>query len=177
MMKKNAVLSNDHKELSSQMEILLHRLHAISKQEGTVPTTATPSPSSYTSYDNQGQYMVDARPITAPIAVPSHSNAPFAEIDEIQTESPAARAGLRLRDQMIRFGHITGQTPAPMQAIASLLASSEGKKIETVVLRREGGEDGGVGAAAGASLVTLRLTPQKWEGRGLLGCHLQPFRA
>jgi len=55
------------------------------------------------------------------------------------------------------------QTPNPLQAIARLLGESEGRRIESEWAR-------------GGQLVKVALTPQRWAGRGLLGCHLQPLR-
>lgn len=98
-----------------------------------------------------------------PIAVPATSTTPFAKIDEVAEGSPAATAGVRLGDLMVSFGHVTAQTPNVLQAVARLLAASEGQGVVTVVLR-----DG--------ARVTLTVRPQQWEGRGLLGCHLQPLR-
>jgi 26S proteasome non-ATPase regulatory subunit 9 len=46
--------------------------------------------------------------------------------------------------------------------VAQLLGNSEGKAVPTVVVR-------------GGAVVNLTLTPQKWLGRGLLGCHLRPL--
>lgn len=145
-------LSNDHKDLTRQMEILLHRLHAISRKE---------MPSSTAESEGLGESVAEAR-IADPIAVPSSSSKPFAKIDEISPNSPASSGGLLLGDEMVRFGHVTLQTPNYMTAVASALARAEDKEIEVEVLRE-------------GSKVVLKLKPQKWSGRGLLGCHLQPF--
>lgn len=153
------MLSNDHKELSTQIEILLHRLHALSRDSGSA-TLSVPSPS---DGDDLG-VRVQGHQLADPIAVPSRSIHPFAEIDEVSEGSPAATAGLRVGDLMVSFGRVTAQTPNVLQAVAAALAASEGKPIETVVLRSGVGE------------VKLTLVPQQWGGRGLLGCHLQPLR-
>lgn len=49
-----------------------------------------------------------------------------------------------------------------MARVAGVLAASEGSPVEALLLRQ--------GAA-----VALTLTPRKWAGRGLLGCHLKPL--
>ncbi|KAH7623238.1 hypothetical protein Ndes2526B_g01659 [Nannochloris sp. 'desiccata'] len=157
---KVRMLSNDHKELTTQMEIIIHRLHAMSKDTGTV---SLPAAAAGGTADYGGVSHVDARPIADPLAVPSRSTHAFAEVDEVAEESPAAAAGLQIGDLMIRFAHVTSQTPNFLSAVAGALAAGEGKELEAVVLRN--GEE-----------VKLRLIPQKWEGRGLLGCHLQPLR-
>ena len=43
-----------------------------------------------------------------------------------------------------------------------VLAASEGQAVPTALLRN-------------GMPVLLILTPQRWAGRGLLGCHLQPL--
>ena len=40
--------------------------------------------------------------------------------------------------------------------------ANEGKEVEAQWLRMGG-------------VLTLKLTPQKWNGRGLIGCHLRPL--
>ena len=154
------MLSNDHKELTTQMEILLHRLHAITRDTGT---SSLPSAAAGATADYGGASHVDARPIADPLAVPSRSTHAFAEIDEVAENSPAAASGLQVNDLMVRFAHVTSQTPNFLNAVAGALTAGEGKELEAVVLRN--GEE-----------VKLKLIPQKWEGRGLLGCHLKPLR-
>jgi len=136
----------------------LHQLHAISQDPG-IRTPSTPSASVPTALQGGGP---SALKVTAPVTVLAASDAyPFALIDEISEESPAAIAGFKLGDLIARFAHITYQTPDPLQAMVGALAASEGRPIEAVVLRE-------------GSRVHIVLIPQKWAGRGLLGCHLQP---
>jgi len=142
------------------MEIILHRLHAMSKDTGTasLPAAGAEGTADYGDFSH-----VEARPIADPLAVTSRNTRAFAEIDEVAESSPAAAAGLQIGDLMIRFAHVTSETPNVLGAVAGALAAGEGKELEAVVLRN--GQE-----------VKLRLIPQKWEGRGLLGCHLQPLR-
>ena len=51
-----------------------------------------------------------------------------------------------------------------MAALAGLVGRSENRELQVVVQR-----------AAEAHPTSLTLVPRKWEGRGLLGCHLQPM--
>jgi 26S proteasome non-ATPase regulatory subunit 9 len=142
------------------MEIILHRLHAMSKDTGSksLPTAITGGTEDYGIFSR-----VDARPIADPLAVTSRNTHAFAEVDEVADNSPAAAAGLQIGDLMIRFAHVTSQTPNFLGAVAGALAAGEGKELEAVVLRN--GKE-----------VKLRTIPQKWDGRGLLGCHLKPLR-
>ena len=150
-----AVLSNDHKELSSQMETLIHRLHALSRDSGDAgPAVTQPEEEGIGGNEREG-----GRAVAAPLAVAAYNRRPFAVIDEVSHASPAETAGLKVGDKIVQFGHIGIETPTPIQAVASLLSTSEGRHIECMVSR-------------GAEMVKLRLMPQGWEGRGLLGCHL-----
>lgn len=49
-----------------------------------------------------------------------------------------------------------------LQQVAQELAPHEDQPVQTVFLR------------AGQQ-VQLELVPRRWEGRGLLGCHLRPL--
>ena len=49
-----------------------------------------------------------------------------------------------------------------LQRVAAAIGENENRAVSVVVLRQ--GEH-----------LTLSLTPRKWEGRGLLGCHLRPL--
>jgi 26S proteasome non-ATPase regulatory subunit 9 len=56
----------------------------------------------------------------------------------------------------------SGGVSAVLQAVAAELQAHEGRPVSTAWLR------------AGQQL-ELQLTPQRWDGRGLLGCHLRPL--
>lgn len=149
-----AVLSNDHKELSARIEKLLHELHVQRVQPPQ--RAATP-------------------PIAADIGAGLRA---FANIDEVTEGSPAAAAGVMVGDKLLALGRVTA-TSGGMAALPGLLQvrvhddmmtvhahsvhqSSEGTALRALV-RRDGRS------------VTLQLTPQRWGGRGLLGCHLVPL--
>lgn len=157
-----AALTNDHKALSRQLEALLHQLHSLSNEAragGGGGTSPQARPDSHPAVAAAGLSAAGGGPATSSAgAVPP----PFAVVDELTPGSPAAEAGLQLGDQLCRFGGVTRQTPGALAAMAAALQASEGRAVETVVLRH------------GAPLV-LALTPRRWDGRGLLGCHLRPL--
>ncbi|KAG2452197.1 hypothetical protein HYH02_003228 [Chlamydomonas schloesseri] len=131
----------------------------------------------------------------APLAQPSGpALMPFALVDEVSEGSPAAAAGLQVGDLLCAFGEVSGAAPAAedgaatssssslseaatastasapasvpsallLQRVAGVLGASEGRAVAATVLRQ------------GAPLA-VSLTPQRWSGRGLLGCHLKPL--
>lgn len=144
-------MSEDHKVLSDKIERLLHQLHAKSREDVELS-----SPPFHTT-------VVGGHDVAAPLAVPSASTYPFAIIDEIEEKSPAKDAGLQLGDKIILCGHVTGQTPNCIQAMGNLVSQSENKPLNVVVYRNN-------------EQLTLELCPKKWAGRGLLGCHVKPYK-
>ncbi|KAJ8286264.1 hypothetical protein GJAV_G00036430 [Gymnothorax javanicus] len=89
--------------------------------------------------------------------------APFARVDAITPGSPASQAGLRVGDEIIEFGSINTGNFQTLQNIASVVQHSEGKALSITVVRE-------------GQTVHLSLTPQRWSGRGLLGCNILPLR-
>ena len=87
---------------------------------------------------------------------------PFAEIDEVASESPAATAGLRVGDTLLKFGTLHARNHDGLRALARLTQRSVGEAIGLLVRR-------------GEEHVRLELRPRRWAGQGLLGCHLRPL--
>ncbi|EFJ47083.1 hypothetical protein VOLCADRAFT_61851 [Volvox carteri f. nagariensis] len=89
---------------------------------------------------------------------------PFALVDEVSGGSPAEAAGLQVGAPSccVQVGAASSAGQSLLQAVAAVLAASEGRPVAARVLRQ------------GAPL-ELSLTPLRWSGRGLLGCHLQPL--
>lgn len=97
---------------------------------------------------------------------------PFAIIDEISPDSPASTAGLELNDLLLQFDNIDHTTNHyNFTAIAKLLSEKEGQIVRVTVRRCKTMEWGEVIE----EIVDLELMPQKWAGRGLLGCHIRRY--
>ncbi|KAF7669891.1 hypothetical protein LDENG_00100610 [Lucifuga dentata] len=88
---------------------------------------------------------------------------PFVRVDEVTQGSPACTAGLRVGDEVIEFGSVNTGNFQNLQNIASMVQHSEGKPLRVTAIR-----DG--------QRVQMSLTPQRWSGRGLLGCNIVPIR-
>ncbi|KAL0565877.1 putative 26S proteasome regulatory subunit [Marasmius crinis-equi] len=89
----------------------------------------------------------------------------FARVDGVAPGSPAAEAGLRREDLVVKFGHLihTSFTSTSLQPLAEVVAANENQSISIKVLR-----DG--------NPVFLSFVPRKgWGGRGMLGCHIVPL--
>ncbi len=127
--------------------------------------------------DAGGPAPMDAAPAPPPAPPPAPAPPPpppppsvaFALIDEVSPVSPAEAAGMQVGDALLSLdsvrvasGALADGAAAAMRALAPAVAAAEGRPVAVWVLR-------------GGSRVALTLTPRRWEGRGLLGCHLRPL--
>ncbi|XP_072921674.1 26S proteasome non-ATPase regulatory subunit 9 [Hemitrygon akajei] len=87
----------------------------------------------------------------------------FAKVDTVSPGSPASMSGLQVGDEIVEFGSVNTQNFQNLQNIAKVVQHSEGKPISITVTRN--GQN-----------VHLSLTPQRWSGRGLLGCNIVPLQ-
>lgn len=192
-----AVLKNDHSNIMSQLQSLMHVALAPPKHPNHVQTpvksdvgrmTTSTSSSGTTHAANSGndlnlsqnneiaqpdasQSQSQPQPQPQPQTTVRDNRVPFALVDSVAPESPSAEAGLQVNDRIVAFGAISLRsfsTPADaMAALPGLLSSHENIPID-VIVHREGSSTGSF---------TLRLTPKRWSGRGMLGCHVVPTEA
>jgi membrane-associated protease RseP (regulator of RpoE activity) len=123
------------------------------RQPRSAPPASTPPPSTPTQQATDSP-MVDANPPPNPPTEPPLR--PFAVVDEVTPGSPGEVDGLRLGDQLLRFGGVLAESPNMLQGVAAELQGGVGRAVEVEVLRR--GEK-----------LALGVTPRSWSGRGLLG--------
>ncbi|KZT57291.1 hypothetical protein CALCODRAFT_555486 [Calocera cornea HHB12733] len=93
---------------------------------------------------------------------------PFARVDGVMPQSPASQAGLQRDDLLLAFGPLSTVThptlARDLAALASATQQSQNRDM-TVVVRR------------GGERKSLVLRPRTgWGGRGMLGCHIVPYR-
>lgn len=141
--------------MSDEIESLLHKLHAMSRGEDRSSSFVAP-PMHTTS-------GVPAGSVAAPIGVPASSTVPFAVVDEVLEGSPAHEADVRVGDEIVSCGHVTGQTPNSIETMGRLISESENMDVHVVVLRDD-------------ERIELNLRPRTWSGRGVLGCHVMPMK-
>ena len=141
------MLRNDLKAKNTELERALEALHALGPAVFTIPVVPAGSAVGGGSGGPRG--------------------APIAFVDSVSTGSPADSAGLQPGDRILSFGPLhSGSGKAPgevLPAIGALVGSSENAPIVVTVLRGDA-----------APPLALTLTPRRWEGRGLLGCHVLP---
>ncbi|GAB9475195.1 hypothetical protein Gpo141_00012297 [Globisporangium polare] len=92
---------------------------------------------------------------------------PFAQVLHVKDGSPAMEASLQAGDLLVDFGGITSSTANCLLLIAKKVKNSVNREIELVVLRPE---------QESFIRESLSLRPRKWQGKGLLGCQLNPFK-
>ncbi|KAL2612764.1 hypothetical protein R1flu_024456 [Riccia fluitans] len=167
-----AVLRNDHKKITDQIEQNLHVLHSGSLMrdsslpqkrsadgEVTRPLRISPALAVAVAGGPSSSYERD-EPVNMEIErTPMYT--PFAVFDEVTAGSPAEQDGIRLGDLLVKFGNVEGGSDL-LPRLASEGQRNEGVAVEVVVLR-----DG--------IRVHLTITPRQWSGRGLLGCHIRPL--
>uniref|UniRef100_A0A8C6TXD6 26S proteasome non-ATPase regulatory subunit 9 n=1 Tax=Neogobius melanostomus TaxID=47308 RepID=A0A8C6TXD6_9GOBI len=108
--------------------------------------------------ERRGEAVAHDDPMEAELSLPS----PFARVDAVTAGSPAHTAGLRVGDEVIEFGSVNSYNFQNLQNVASVVQHSEGKALRVVVVRS-------------GQRSPMTLTPQRWSGRGLLGCNIVPI--
>lgn len=126
-------------------------------------------------------------PSAGAAATTNEKRRPFAKVDAVASDSPAAHAGIKVGDLVTRFGPLHADNHDRLRALARLVpdVAEEGGTIQLAVLRRSNGsidraEDGDDSSSTNYDddrkwgALTLPLRPMPFSGRGLLGCHIVP---
>jgi 26S proteasome non-ATPase regulatory subunit 9 len=124
-------------------------------------------------------------------APPAALEAPFAKVNSVVADSPAATAGLQVGDTITKFGWVDWTNHERLSRVAEAVSQNEGVRritlhrmpssacmhdayqwqIPITVKALRPNPSGGP-----AETVEMQLTPRRnWGGRGLLGCHLLPM--
>ncbi|CEO95165.1 Nas2 N-terminal domain-containing protein [Plasmodiophora brassicae] len=158
---------NDHKRVVARLADVLGEYHDAmrnNKAPAEVPVTQhQPLPTVVSA---------DERPTDIEVTEPGPPEAApliaFAVIDSVDEGSPAFTAGCRTGDRILQFGSVNlarhQSERDALGAVGELVHRSVERPI-AVVIARDGFADP----------ITIVVTPRRWDGRGLLGCHLQPF--
>jgi len=159
-----AVLKTDYTHLSDALERSLHALHAAARAGGAAASPSASEPKRpRLDADSSGPAAMDTSEGSEPPLAPPL--VAFALIDEVSADSPASEAGLCVGDALLSLGDVrcaSGGASAALAALGPQVAAAEGRALAVAVLRR-------------GERVALTLTPRRWAGRGLLGCHLRPL--
>jgi len=167
---KLARLQTDYRLLMEEIEKFLVLIHSQAEKNSSTIS----SPRTYSTLSNMKQEQIQStRGINptlknSPILEAENLSAPFARVDEVAIGSPAEQAHLCVDDLIISFGSITALDNNRLKLIGELVQSSEGITLTVIVQRKDSTKQE-------SSINYLELVPRKWNGRGLLGCHLVPL--
>jgi len=146
-------LRNDWKALLDKIEKGLHEHHA-----------------KYQASDEYKNSLNQPQPQPAPTSqqqTPSVPETPFAKVNSVEPGSPANEAGLKVGDQIRRFGAAIWSNHERLRKVGEVVGQNLGRPILVRVSRGTGSE---------VQELDLRVTPRSnWGGRGTLGCHIVPI--
>ncbi|KAL2165183.1 hypothetical protein VTH06DRAFT_479 [Thermothelomyces fergusii] len=145
-------LRNDWKDLMAVIEKRLHEHFASIADDDDEPAAPPVS--------NDSAAVRDAAPETL--------DQPFAKVNTVSDNSPAAAAGLKPGDLIRNFGYVNINNHDGLKKVAECVQGNEGRNIIVKISRSSG--------AARPQELRLTLTPRRnWGGRGMLGCHILPL--
>lgn len=177
-----AVLRTDLEKITTEIEKYLHLALAPppenAQESGSSDATPGSAPAETPTMEPTEQPVSDSKSVEeASSNGPANDEAPasrrpaFALVDIVSENSPAAAAGLLVNDKIVSFGAISLRsfsTPQlAMQALPGLLRAHENQVLDVIVERGEN---------PSPENITLNLTPRRWSGAGLLGCHVMPLQ-
>jgi len=85
---------------------------------------------------------------------------PFAWVDQVDENSPAQKADLRVGDHIVKFGNLSEKNFADLNTLKQFVDTNLRKSIPVYVYRNE-------------RLCPLVLIPDEWSGNGYLGCRIK----
>ena len=159
-----AQLQTDHMAVMKEIETSMFALHAEAKRNKQLNPSPTPAPSLPRILPTTPERKTAEATILPPPSSTPRSPAPspldaFLLCDQVFEDSPAQVAGLHIGDRVIAFGGVR-KGNYTKEAMRQVVSNSVGRGIRVEVY------------TVGEGIRTLTLTPQRWSGQGLLGCHL-----
>lgn len=159
-------IQTDYKELMKELETVVHSLHQLGASATRTSTetgpTATRSGGDLRAASNSEGVDEHKEEAGSLVAENVESLEAFAYINDVSEGSPAAAAGLKTGDRLLRFGDVTKANNEQLRAIPGVVRQHLGGEIPLVVRR-------------GEFVHQLSLQPRSWAGQGLIGCHLMPL--
>lgn len=180
-----AVLKTDLKTVTKQLEEALQEAlpPAADDDEGatasttppsTHPTPPAPAPvASASSRNGSGNGNDAARASTGSndVTPQDRLRPPFCVVDNVAPQSPASEAGIQVNDRVVVFGAISLRSSHSvgnaMRSLGATVREHEGRPLDLIVHR---------GMGSNMQCIKLTITPRRWSGNGLLGCHVVPAR-
>ncbi|RFU23770.1 hypothetical protein B7463_g12567, partial [Scytalidium lignicola] len=92
----------------------------------------------------------------------------FAKVNSVASGSPADSAGLKAGDEIRNFGYVNHANHDGLKRLGECVQGNEGRDVMVRVSRA-------VTGSQQRQELQLTLRPQRWSGRGMLGCHILPM--
>lgn len=152
-------LRNDHRELEDQIKKVLEKVFSGFSKESLAANDETKlaqeaDPLNFNAANYNMNDIISRSKILGRVK-------PFCVVDSVAVESPAQEAGLCIGDELVHVQNVTSLSELP-----TLISNNVNKTLDVLLIR-------GYSADGSTNLVELKLTPHKWQGPGLLGCHLR----
>jgi 26S proteasome non-ATPase regulatory subunit 9 len=106
-------LKNDYKDLMSRIEVGLHAHHARLAQQAQDAASAAPASTAGST------------------STPAALDAPFAKVNSVAPDSPAETAGLKVGDQIVKFGWVDWTNHDKLARVAEAVSQNEGVSCPT----------------------------------------------
>lgn len=149
-------LRNDYKELMNVIEKAVHA-HFEFLQKNPLPESSTSAPQTANGLTGSHEASAAFQAL----------DAPFAKVNSVVEDSPAAQAGLKPQDLIRNFGYVNRRNHDGLKKVAECVQGHEGQNVMVKVSR---------GLGPDVQELSLTLVPRKdWGGRGMLGCHIVPI--
>ncbi|XP_001359015.1 26S proteasome non-ATPase regulatory subunit 9 [Drosophila pseudoobscura] len=141
-------LQNDHKELMNQIQNLLNQYHS------EIATTDPELVNRASALELDSERGLGGANIAPP------DIRPIVVVNLVSPSSPAEEAGLRVGDNICRFGSVNSNNfKGDLGQIGEVTRNMQNQNVQLKVMR-------------GDQLLDLLLVPKAWSGRGLLGCNI-----
>lgn len=108
-------LKNDYKDLMSRIEVGLHAHHARLAQQAQDAASAAPASTAGST------------------STPAALDAPFAKVNSVAPDSPAETAGLKVGDQIVKFGWVDWTNHDKLARVADAVSQNEGVSCPTTL--------------------------------------------
>ncbi|KAL2124566.1 hypothetical protein VTJ04DRAFT_931 [Mycothermus thermophilus] len=158
-------LRNDWKELMNVIEKRLHEHFATVESDESDNEEETKKET--TASAEAARVEVDLTLLPRD-PVPETLDQPFAKVNTVADNSPAAAAGLKPGDLIRNFGYVNFQNHDNLRKVGECVQGNEGQTIIVKISR--------IGTGPRPQELRLNLVPRRdWGGRGMLGCHILPI--
>ncbi|KAF3769083.1 hypothetical protein M406DRAFT_321142 [Cryphonectria parasitica EP155] len=147
-------LRNDYKDLMGKIEQAVYAGFAEGEEEED-------------TQEEEAQTAAGARNPAPRDAAPDLNDEPFAKVNTVADDSPAAAAGLQPGDLIHHFDSVNKFNHDGLKRVAEVCQQAEGHNIHVRISRPR--------PAAPPHELLVTLCPRRWSGRGLLGCHIVPL--